>query len=151
VDVLVRPAVPDDSQAAARTLIASRRAAERSGAIPVGRHDDEEMERWFTEQVMRTRDVWVAESNGSCVGVVVLDEAWLDHLYVLPSRTRQGIGSLLLATAQALRPGGFDLWVFATNTGAQRFYQRHGLVEVERTDGSGNEEQAPDIRYRYRP
>jgi hypothetical protein len=31
--------------------------------------------------------------------------------------------------------------------GAQRFYLRHGFVEVERTDGAGNEEHAPDIQY----
>ena len=27
-----------------------------------------------------------------------------------------------------------------------RFYRRHGLVDLERTDGSANEERAPDIR-----
>ncbi len=29
---------------------------------------------------------------------------------------------------------------------ARAFYARHGLVELERTDGAGNEERAPDIR-----
>ena len=29
---------------------------------------------------------------------------------------------------------------------ARAFYARHGLVELERTDGSGNEERAPDLR-----
>ncbi len=33
-------------------------------------------------------------------------------------------------------------------TALQRFDERHGFVEVERTDGSGNEERAPDVRYR---
>jgi hypothetical protein len=28
-----------------------------------------------------------------------------------------------------------------------RFYERHGFVEAERTDGRRNEERAPDIRY----
>ena len=32
------------------------------------------------------------------------------------------------------------------NEPARAFYARHGLVELERTDGSANEEQAPDIR-----
>jgi len=147
-DVLVRPATTDDARAAVRTLLASRRAAERSGAIPVDSHDDTEVESWFCERVMATREVWVAEQDGTCVGVLVLDEAWLDHLYVLPAWTGRGIGSLLLATARALRPAGFDLWVFQTNTAAQGFYEQHGLEVVERTDGSGNGEQAPDIRYR---
>lgn len=33
-------------------------------------------------------------------------------------------------------------------TALQWFDERHGFVEVERTDGSGNEERAPDVRYR---
>jgi ribosomal protein S18 acetylase RimI-like enzyme len=36
-----------------------------------------------------------------------------------------------------------------TNERAQRFYERHGFTEVERTDGSDNEERAPDIQYAY--
>ena len=32
------------------------------------------------------------------------------------------------------------------NTPARGFYTRHGLVELERTDGAGNEEKQPDIK-----
>lgn len=32
------------------------------------------------------------------------------------------------------------------NTPARAFYARHGLVELERTDGSGNEERTPDLK-----
>lgn len=149
-DVLVRPAAAEDAEPAARTLLASRRAAEAAGTIPVGRHDDADVVRWFVTEVMATREVWVAEAGGEVVGVLVLDEGWLDHLYVRADRGSQGIGSLLLSTAAALRPHGVDLWVFASNVAARGFYERHGLVEVERTDGSGNEERAPDIRYRLR-
>ena len=41
------------------------------------------------------------------------------------------------------------LWVFESNRRAQAFYERHGFVAVERTDGTGNEEQEPDIRYAW--
>ena len=146
--VLVRPAAAQDGQAAARTLLASRRAAEAAGLIPIGTHDDAEVLRWFTHEVMSTREVWVAEAGSEVVGVLVLDDAWLDHLYVRPDRARQGIGTLLLSLATAVRPHGFDLWVFQSNLSAQAFYCRRGLVEVERTNGAGNEEGAPDIRYR---
>ena len=47
------------------------------------------------------------------------------------------------------RPHGLRLWTFASNTGAQRFYARHGFVEVRRTDGRDNEERAPDVLYAY--
>jgi len=33
------------------------------------------------------------------------------------------------------------------NGPAQRLYERHGFVAVERTDGAGNEECEPDVRY----
>ncbi len=53
---------------------------------------------------------------------------------------------MLLDVVKAQRPDGFSLWVFQSNTGARRFYERHGLVELEHTDGSGNEEKSPDLR-----
>jgi hypothetical protein len=35
------------------------------------------------------------------------------------------------------------------NAPARRFYQSRGFVLVEQTDGSRNEEQEPDARYRW--
>ena len=53
----------------------------------------------------------------------------------------------LLDLVKALRPDGFcAVGLRDQHPGARRFYARHGLVELERTDGSGNEEKAPDIR-----
>jgi chorismate mutase len=65
---------------------------------------------------------------------------------VLPERAGQGVGSALLDVVKSLLPRGFGLWVFLSNEPARRFYRRHGLVELETTDGSGNEEGAPDLR-----
>ena len=53
--------------------------------------------------------------------------------------------------AKAAHPDGLQLWTFQANAPAQRFYERHGFHEVERTDGAGNEERSPDIRYRWQP
>jgi ribosomal protein S18 acetylase RimI-like enzyme len=58
-----------------------------------------------------------------------------------------GIGSGLVELAKRERPDGLRLWTFASNTGAQRFYEAHGFVEAQRTDGRDNEEGAPDILY----
>jgi len=52
-----------------------------------------------------------------------------------------------LTLAKRERPGGLRLWTFESNTGAQRFYERHGFVATDRTDGRNNEEGAPDILY----
>jgi chorismate mutase len=52
----------------------------------------------------------------------------------------------LLDLAKSRRPDGFALWVFVSNAPARGFYHRRGLVELEHTDGSDNEERAPDVR-----
>jgi ribosomal protein S18 acetylase RimI-like enzyme len=93
--------------------------------------------------------VEVAEVDGVVVGFSAVRDDWLDHLYVDPSWQGRGIGSELLARAQAARPVGLTLWVFEENTGAQALYARAGFAEVERTDGSGNEERVPDVLMRW--
>ena len=59
-----------------------------------------------------------------------------------PDLTGRGIGVGLLDLAKRERPHGLRLWTFVSNDGAQRFYE-----EVGRTNGSRNEERAPDIQY----
>ena len=96
--------------------------------------------------------MWLAcDEDGAPAGLVALTPGWVEQLYVEPARTGQGIGSALLAFAQGAGGAGeLQLWTFASNTGARRFYERHGFVAVEHTDGSGNEERAPDVRYVWR-
>ncbi|MDQ3627724.1 MAG: GNAT family N-acetyltransferase [Actinomycetota bacterium] len=139
-----------DTVASAEVFAASRGAAVRTGHIPPGPHPPSDALRHFRDDVVPRREVWLAELDGRVVGVLALDETWLDHLYVLPEHTAQGIGSALLELAKALRPDGFGLWAFVCNTPAQAFYEHHGLVEVQRTDGAGNDERSPDIRYVWR-
>lgn len=91
------------------------------------------------------------DGGGRPLAVLVLDGDWIDQLYVEPACTGRGLGSRLVELAKARRPEGLQLWTFASNTAAQRFYLRHDFVVVETTDGSGNEENAPDIRLVWRP
>jgi chorismate mutase len=91
-------------------------------------------------------EAWVAEVGGVPVGYARIIESWLDDLYVRPDHAGRGVGALLLDLVKSLRPAGFALWVFESNVPARRFYERHGLVELEHTDGSANEERAPDLR-----
>jgi hypothetical protein len=53
--------------------------------------------------------------------------------------------------AKCLVPGQLQLWTFQTNGPVQRFYERQGFVCVEQTDGSRNEERAPDMRHVFEP
>ncbi len=139
-----RAASADDVGQSAEVCLAARHANRTT--IPALVHTDDEVRRWFHEVVMPERDLWVAEAGGVVVGVLVLDGPELDQLYVAPGETSNGIGRALLDHAKARRPDGLALWVFESNVGARRFYEREGFVEVDRTDGSGNEEHAPDVR-----
>jgi len=93
----------------------------------------------------------VAELDGRVAAYARFTRTWLDDLYVAPGAQRDGLGGALLELVKSLRPQGFGLWVFESNLPARQFYARHGLVEVERTDGSANEEREPDIRMIWDP
>jgi GNAT superfamily N-acetyltransferase len=82
-------------------------------------------------------------------GVAILQGDWLTHLYVHPDEIGTGVGHTLFEHVKTLRPGGFQFWVFQQNDRARRFYEAHGAVAVEFTDGEGNEEKTPDVRYRW--
>ncbi len=132
-------------------FVRAREHASRRGTIPPLLHDLADVTQWLSGRLC-TADVWLAEDPpGTLVGLLVLDGDLLDQLYVDPERTGNGIGARLLAVAKAERPGGLRLWTFASNEGAKRFYTRHGFVEITRTDGSANEERAPDIHYAWQP
>jgi GNAT superfamily N-acetyltransferase len=143
--VALRRAGPRDAGAIADVLIRSRQAS--VGSIPAAVHPDGEIRGWIKDVVIPEREVWLAESaEGLVLAVLVLDSDWIDQLYVDPTWTGMGLGCRLVELAKSRRPAGLQLWTFATNIGAQRFYERHGFVVAEMTDGSGNEEKEPDIR-----
>lgn len=142
-DLVVRPAEPGDADQVAEVYLAARRAAVPAMPPPV--HPEQEVRRWVAERVGSGDQVWVAEVGGRVAAYCRLTPGWLDDLYVRPGLAGQGIGTALLELAMSLHPDGFGLWVFAANAGARRFYRRHGLLELEHTDGRGNQEQAPDV------
>ena len=74
-------------------------------------------------------------------------QTWISHLYLAPGFTARGIGTALLAHAlqSAARPA--RLWALQRNSGARRFYERHGFRAVRFTDGRDNEERTPDVLY----
>jgi GNAT superfamily N-acetyltransferase len=149
MDLVLRRGGPPDALAAAELWLRARRSA--TGAIPPPAHPDDDVRSWFTTRVVADLELWLAEDvpARTLAGLLVLDGAWLAQLYVDPDRTGRGIGASLLELAKRQRPGGLRLWTFVSNAGAQRFYERHGFVEVLRTDGRDNEEGAPDIQYAW--
>ena len=144
-DLLLRRAEPQDAEAIADLYTAARVAAVPH--MPPAIHTNAEDRAWMAGRLANPDyEGWVAEDDGELVGYALVSPVWLDHLFIRPDLTGGGVGSALLDLVKSLRPDGFSLWVFESNAGARRFYRRHGLVELERTDGSANEEKSPDIR-----
>jgi chorismate mutase/GNAT superfamily N-acetyltransferase len=143
-EVLIRPATVDDAPAMADVHVDCRDA--NVGSMPPMVHDRETTHRWMRGRLEADSSGWVAERDGRVVGYLVITGHWLDDLFLAPGATGRGVGAALLDLAKAQRPDGLCLWVFESNQGARRFYLSHGLLELERTDGSSNAERAPDIR-----
>jgi len=64
-----------------------------------------------------------------------------------PAHVGRRIGSSLLAHALLILPRPILLYTFQANTGARRFYERHGFRAIQFTDGRANEERCPDVLY----
>ncbi|MGP4008939.1 GNAT family N-acetyltransferase [Streptomyces sp. 4N124] len=156
--VVLRRASAPDAPAVAAVWLRSY-----SAALPTVRraHSDDEVRAYIRDVVIPRGTTWVAEATVECdsgregagvvVGMMTLDGEEMNALYLDPDWRGQGIGDRFVALAKELSPTGLTLWAFQVNHPAQRFYERHGFAEVHRTDGSGNEEREPDIRYAWRP
>ena len=141
----VRRAAGDDAAAVAAVFLDSFHATYE---FPLA-HTDDEVRGWIRDRLIPEHEVWVATDEGRVVALLALAPGWVEQLYVAPERLGQGIGGRLLALAKARQPDALQLWTFQVNGRARRFYEHHGFVPVEQTDGSGNEERQPDVRYEW--
>ncbi|MFJ3642253.1 GNAT family N-acetyltransferase [Streptomyces sp. NPDC090108] len=173
--VVLRRAVAADAHAAAGVWLRSFDAALPTVVRP---RSDDDVRAHIRDVVIPLRETWVAETTavgggggegaggdegsggegagrgdraGVIVGLMVLDGDHLSQLYLDPAWRGRGLGDRFVALAKERSPGGLSLWTFQVNKPAHRFYERHGFTAAEFTDGSGNEEREPDVRYEWRP
>jgi GNAT superfamily N-acetyltransferase len=118
--------------------------------IPPPVHSADEVHSWFQDVVLPSLEVWVADEGGAVIGLLVIEDEWVDQLYVAPGHTGEGIGSRLMVVAKQQRPSGLKLWSFEANVRARRFYEGHGFVVTGSTPGD-NEAGAPDDRFEWSP
>lgn len=145
MDLTIRPATSADADAIAAVFSPSIRTLD---FLPDLHTRDED--RWFIEHVILAEcRVSVAEERGTIHGFLALQDAEIRLLYVHPDYIGRGIGSRLLETVRNTGIERLELWCFQANRKARRFYERHGFVAVEFTDGQRNEEKTPDVRYAW--
>ena len=141
---VLRQATVADAPACAHVYFRSKAFALPEVPEP---HTEPEVAAWMAETAIPSMDVWVAELDGVVVGQMMLAPGWLHHLYLDPAWTRRGLGDEFMTLLAQRQPGQMELWAFQSNHRGRRFYERHGFVAVEFTDGAANEEQWPDVRY----
>ncbi|KUM89802.1 MULTISPECIES: GNAT family N-acetyltransferase [Streptomyces] len=146
--VVIRRATASDAAASADVYLRSFAAALPTVVRP---RSDDEVHAYIRDVVVPSHETWVAVAEEQVVGLMVLDGDLLSQLYLDPGWRGRGIGDRFVTLAKERGPQGLSLWTFQVNKPAHRFYERHGFVEAERTDGSGNEEREPDVRYVWRP
>jgi GNAT superfamily N-acetyltransferase len=146
--VTIRRAMPRDAQGIGDVWLASWRATFEFEPA----HRDEDVRRWLATELVPQHETWVAvDVDGAVVALMALSDDMVEQLYVAPALIGGGLGGRLIALARDRRPAGLDLYCFAVNHRARRFYEREGFTPVAFGDGSGNEERQPDVRYAWRP
>jgi GNAT superfamily N-acetyltransferase len=140
----IRRAVAQDAAPVARLFRAVRLAS-----LPYlpDLHTAEEDLWFFRNRVFAECEVWVAQA-AAIDGFIAFRAGWIDHLYVRPGHQRRGVGRAMLARAMQTH-SPLRLWTFQQNTPALAFYAAHGFREIERTEGTGNEEREPDVLLKW--
>src|SRR6266852_856222 len=113
-------------------------------ALGVPAMSREQAERWATRgaadraaRAMREHDVWVAV-EGAAIGWVEVDRDRVAALYVSPSCSRRGVGSVLLALAETyIRSSGYATARLESSQNALDFYCRRGYLRCGPLDSDG--------------
>lgn len=105
-------------------------------------------DRGFLAHLIASGPVLVARGPEP-LGFLARQGGEVSALYLAGSARGRGIGKALLDAVKRVEPE-ISLWTFQANIGARRFYMREGFVEIEQTDGSGNEARLPDVRLIWR-
>ena len=97
---------------------------------------------WLLEHT----SVTMIHNSSGVVGFLALEKHIIQGLYIKKDFQGFGFGQAAIKFAQK-QFEELRLWVFQSNIGAQKFYQRLGFQIVEKSDGEDNDYRLPDIFY----
>ncbi len=149
-DFVLRVAEPEDLEAVHEVFL----AASSGPGQPVEGRTPEQVREWVDSLLDDAGELWLAVSDtdpetnqaSEVLGFVLLRGSWVNLIFVHPGRAARGVGSAMMDLVKGLRPRGFGLRVHQGNSRARDFYLRHGLVELESTDGSSYHDATPDLQ-----
>ena len=85
----------------------------------------------WVETILQERDIWVFESDGVLVGWISVSADTIDGLYTLPLYEQRGVGSSLLAFAEAeMRRRGLQNVQLEASWNTEDYYRRRGYEPV---------------------
>ncbi|MFP8877532.1 MAG: GNAT family N-acetyltransferase [Myxococcota bacterium] len=152
-DINFRSATSADAEQVADIYLESRKTFLAYAPLV---HSDDAIRQWIAGHLIPSGGVTVASTNDVLtliVGMMALSRnesvGWIDQLYLRPTFVECGIGSHFVENAKAELGPPIQLHTFQENGGARRFYERQGFRILELGDGSGNEEDCPDILYEW--
>jgi len=102
----------------------------------------------FGPWLCKVAEVTVMRLGTQFIGFFAFQNEKLQAFFLNADQRGQGFGSAAVDHMKTLKPH-IALWTFEQNSDAQRFYERHGFIETDRTDGAGNDEKIPDIKYEW--
>lgn len=114
-------------------------------------HTDAEGRSFIANVIFNECEVIVAEDESGIVSFLARRGEEVRLLYTRPDRIGRGAGTQLIEAAKGTGVSALELWCFQANTRARRFYKARGFHAIRFTDGAGNEEKTPDVRYRWEP
>jgi ribosomal protein S18 acetylase RimI-like enzyme len=103
---------------------------------------------YFRDVLAAKCEIWLAWRDGGIVGLLALDGAFIDQLFVAVETQRTGVGTALVKKAMECSPEGLRLFTFRKNLSARAFYEKHGFTIV-RFGVSAPPENEPDVEYRW--
>lgn len=145
----IRPMRPHEMRETAEVWQASQRATYtwmREDQL----HPLEEAIAFFCDSISRRCRVWVAAAGDRVVGMMALEGALIDHLFIHPDFQNRRLGDRFVALAKAECPDGLRLVTLQRNARARRFYEARGFVATGR-GVSPPPENEPDVWYEWRP
>ena len=130
---MIRRAVVGDASRIAEILVFTKRMNYRrifqNDKVSFGEIQVYPIAREYVENPEKLENVWVYDDE-FVKGVLHIAGDRIEELYVDHFFENRGIGGELMRFA--IERGCRYLWVLEKNTGARRFYERHGFVVTEK-------------------